>query len=77
MTEISKNIEAKSDVHHGKPVIKGTRVPVHMVLGLLANGISPDEIIQDYYNSITREDIFSCIQYAEQLVEEEQVYSAS
>jgi len=42
-----------------------------MVLGLLANGLSPEEIIRDYYDHITKEDIPACIRYACSLVEEE------
>ena len=73
-TEIADRIEVDPQIHHGKPVISGTRVPVHMVLGLLSNGLTPEEIIRDYYEHITREDILACIRYAKSLVEEEEVY---
>jgi uncharacterized protein (DUF433 family) len=69
--KIAERIEADPAVHHGKPVIAGTRVPVHMVLGLLANGLTPEEIIRDYYDHITKEDILACLRYAQALVEEE------
>ena len=45
-----------------------------MVLGLLSNGLMPEEIIRDYYEHISKEDIFACIRYAKTLVEEEEVY---
>ena len=45
MFKIGERIEINPEIHHGKPVIAGTRVPVHMVLGLLANGLTPEEII--------------------------------
>ena len=73
--KIAERIEVDPQVHHGKPVIAGTRVPVHMVLGLLASGLSPEEIIRDYYDHITKEDILACIRYAQQLVEEEEVHA--
>ncbi len=72
--KIADRIEIDPRVHHGKPVIAGTRVPVHMVLGLLSNGLMPEEIIRDYYEHISKEDIFACIRYAKTLVEEEEVY---
>ncbi len=74
-TKIADRIEVDSRIHHGKPVIAGTRIPVNMVLGLLSDGLSPEEIIQDYYEHISREDIFACIRYANSLVEDEEVYA--
>ncbi len=75
MAQIAERIEIDPHIHHGKPVIAGTRVPVHMVLGLLANGVTPEEIIRDYYDHITKEDILACIRYAQALVEEEEVHA--
>ena len=71
---IADRIELNPKIHHGKPVIEGTRVPVHMVLGLLGNGLTTKDIIRDYYDHITKEDILACIKYANSLVEEEEVY---
>ena len=42
-----------------------------MVLGLLGSGLNPEEIIRDYYDHITPEEILACIRYADSLVEEE------
>lgn len=75
MAKIADRIEVNPNIHHGKPVIAGTRVPVHMILGLLGNGVSFEEIIQDYYDHITKEDILACIRYAKSLVEGEEVYA--
>ena len=75
MAKIADLIEVNPNIHHGKPVIAGTRVPVDMILGLLGNGVTSEEIIQDYYNHITKEDILACIRYAKSLVEEEKVYA--
>ncbi|MFN3762995.1 MAG: DUF433 domain-containing protein [Anaerolineae bacterium] len=58
----------------GKPCIKGTRIPVAMVLELLEDGLSFDEILTDYYPTLTRADIKACIEYARWLVEGEEVY---
>lgn len=73
MPKIADRIEVNSDVHHGKPVIAGTRVPVHMVLGLLGEGVEMDEILKRYYDHISREDVLACIRYANSVVEDEEV----
>jgi len=48
---------------HGKPCIKGTRVPVFVILDALASGMTYEEIIDDY-PPITDEDIKAAIYYA-------------
>lgn len=75
MAKIAERIEVNPQIHHGKPVIAGTRVPVHMILGLLGNGVTSEEIICDYYDHITKEDILACLRYANSLVEEEEIHA--
>jgi|Deesub1362A_J573_1020465.scaffolds.fasta_scaffold06966_3 uncharacterized protein (DUF433 family) len=57
---------------HGKPVVKGTRVPVDIVVGSLAGGMSFEEVQEEY--GIQREDILACLAYAARLINEERVY---
>jgi uncharacterized protein (DUF433 family) len=57
--KLLKRIEVNPKVMTGKPVIKGTRLPVQQILLLLAQGISIEEIVQDY--DLTKDDIFACI----------------
>jgi len=47
----------------GKPVIRGTRLTVQHILGLLAHGATMDDILQEY-NGLTREDIQACLLFA-------------
>lgn len=54
----------------GKPCIKGTRIPVHIILGLLAAGETQDNILRAYPH-ITVEDITACLEYAAFLADEE------
>lgn len=75
MAEIADRIEVQPEVHHRKPVIAGTRVPVHMVLGLLGKGVAIEDILTDYYDHLTREDVLACIRYASSVIEDEEVYA--
>ncbi|OGH69937.1 MAG: antitoxin [Candidatus Magasanikbacteria bacterium RIFCSPHIGHO2_02_FULL_51_14] len=57
----------------GKPVIKGTRVPVELILKLLAQGTEVAEILEEYPR-LAREDILAAIDYAHDVVATEEVY---
>lgn len=57
-------------VCHGQACIQGTRIPVHQILGMLANGDTIEELLEDY-PSLTREDILACFDYAASLAEEQ------
>lgn len=57
------------EIQHGKPVIRGTRVPVTRILGGLAGKMTFGEMFQEY--EVTVEDIQAAINYAEELVEQE------
>ena len=58
----------------GKPCIRGTRIPVTMILELLEDGLSFDEIIRNYYPQLQREDIQACLEYAKVVVDGEEVH---
>jgi uncharacterized protein (DUF433 family) len=66
---MNERVVIDSKIQHGKPVIRGTRVPITRVLGGLAGGMSFEEISREY--DITVEDIRAAIEYAEELVEKE------
>lgn len=57
----------------GKPVIRGTRLSVEFIVGLLANGWSIEDVLKEY-DHITREDIQACLAYAHYLLAEEKLY---
>lgn len=57
-------------VHHGQPVITGTRVPVAIIVGSVAGGMTQDEIQQEY--GVTSDDIRAALEYAAQLIRAEQ-----
>lgn len=53
----------------GKPCIRGTRLTVHYILGLLASGATFEEVIQEY-RDLTREDILACFAFAARMLED-------
>ena len=59
-----ERIEVNPKTHFGKPCVAGTRIPVLSVLELLSEGLSFEEIIQDYYPDLQIEDIRACVRYA-------------
>lgn len=56
-------------IQHGKPVIRGTRVPVARIVGGLAGGMSKEQVMKEY--EITEEDVLAALAYAAQLIETE------
>jgi len=66
---MNERIVIDPEVQHGKPVIRGTRVPVARILAGLAGGMSFDELCREY--ELTVDDIRAAIDYAEELVEQE------
>jgi len=69
--EIAPRISVDKEVKFGKPVITGTRVPVDLVLGKLASGMSYEEVMAEY--EITREDILAVLAYAAKTLSEEEI----
>lgn len=66
------HITADPEVCHGKPCINGTRIMVSVVLDNLAEGLSPEEIV-DEYPALTIEDVRAAIAYAAALAREEEM----
>ena len=54
---------------HGKPVIRGTRIPVTVVVGSLAGGMTFENVQQEY--DLTSEDIRAALRFVGELVEQE------
>lgn len=59
-------------VVHGQPVVRGTRVPVAIVVGSLAGGMTYEEVEAEY--GITYEDVLACLNYAARSVTEERIF---
>ena len=69
--EIAPRITVDDTIRFGKPVIKGTRVPVDLVLGKLAGGMTYDALMAEY--GLLKEDILAALDYAAKLVAEEEI----
>lgn len=71
MAEIAPRITVDEEVRFGKPVIKGTRVPVDLVLGKLAGGMEMEEVMKEY--QISREDVLAVLDYAAKVLGREEI----
>jgi uncharacterized protein (DUF433 family) len=58
------------DLHHGDPCIRGTRIPVAMIVGSLADGLTPSEI-RAAYPQLSDQDIRAALSYAAELTHED------
>ncbi len=67
---MNEYISINPKICHGQACIKGTRIPVHQIIRMLANGDKTGEILEDY-PSLKIEDIYACLDYAASLAEEQ------
>ena len=56
----------------GKPIIRGTRIPVSLILSLLADGMTADEILREYPH-LKKEDLLAAIDYAAKVIADEEM----
>lgn len=74
MTEDWRNrITVNPKILAGKPIIKGTRISIELILDLLANGWTTEQILENY-PQLKREDITAVLKYATEILKEERVY---
>ncbi len=59
---------------NGKPCIRGTRIPITMVLELIEEGLTFQQVIDDYYPQLSEQDIKACLEYARAVVEGEDIH---
>ena len=70
MEELLKRIVVDPDILVGKPVIKGTRVAVYLIVELVAAGMTTKQILKEY-PQLKEEDVKAALLYASKLVESE------
>ncbi|HLO87645.1 MAG TPA: DUF433 domain-containing protein [Nostocaceae cyanobacterium] len=69
--EIAPHINVDPAIHHGTPVITGTRVPVSIIIGSLAGGMSKEEVMEEY--ELTKTQVEAALRYAADLVKHTEV----
>ena len=68
-SDLLERITVDPKIMVGKPVIRGTRLSVQFIVGLLSQGASVEEIL-DEYNGLTQEDIQACLLFASEALED-------
>lgn len=63
-------ISIDPNICHGQACVRGTRIPVHQTVRMLANGDTVEALLLEY-PSLSREDILGCLDYAADLAEEQ------
>jgi len=73
---MKKRIEINPEILAGKPIIKGTRIPVYLILNLLANGYDFNRIIKAY-PVLKKQDIRAALEYSEKRLKRESIFPLS
>jgi uncharacterized protein (DUF433 family) len=71
IVRLAPRIIADPRIRFGKPVIKGTRVPIEVLVGGVAAGMPVDEVAEEY--GVTRRDVLAALTYAAKLVASEEI----
>lgn len=71
-TQHNTNITIDPKVKFGKPVIAGTRVPVDLIVGKIAGGMTIEEVEKEY--DLTRKQVLAALGYAADIVASEEVH---
>jgi len=74
--DLLKRIIVDPDILTGKPIIKGTRIPVDLILKLLGQGTGIKEILNDYPH-LDKEDIQAALLYGSEIIANENVFPSS
>ncbi|MBI3514189.1 MAG: DUF433 domain-containing protein [Proteobacteria bacterium] len=70
--DLLKRITADPKIFGGKPIIRGMRISVEMILSLLAQG-EPNDVILDDYPDLEPDDIRACLAYAHAVIAEDKL----
>ena len=75
-TDLLNRITVRPDAFGGKPIIRDMRVSVELILSLLAQGVTPEAILDDYPR-LEADDIRACIAYAHAVVADDTLAAVS
>ena len=71
--ELNERIVINPAIMTGKPIIKGTRIPVDIIVRLIAQGTTLQEILEDY-PQLTKDDIKAALEYVADMIRGEEVF---
>lgn len=71
--QLFPNIEVKEGVRFGKPVIAGTRIPVALIVGKIAGGMTVDEVVKEF--DLKKEEVRAALSYAAEIISHEEIAS--
>lgn len=69
---LNNAITINTEIQHGKPVLRGTRIPIAIIIGSLAGGMSYEEVIEEY--AVTQDQILTSLAYFAELLNYETIY---
>jgi uncharacterized protein (DUF433 family) len=69
-------ISVNPGIHFGQPCVAGTRITVANVLELIEAGVPMQEIVGEYYPDLTEEQVKACVQYAIDVIQNEEIHLA-
>ena len=72
---MNQRVIISSEICSGKPIIKGTRIMVKNILGMIAGGYTVERILQAY-PELTKEDVSAALEYASRVIDVEKVVSS-
>ena len=75
-SELLKRITVRPEVFGGKPIVRDMRLSVELILSLLAQGVTPEAILDDY-PKLEAEDIRACIAYAHAVIADDTLSAIS
>lgn len=67
LDSLLRRITVRSDVFGGKPIIRDQRISVELIMGLLAQGVTVDAILDDY-PALEPDDVRACLAYAHAVI---------
>jgi len=72
---LKERVTADPDIMLGKPIIKGTRITVELILRKLSEGMSVEELLEAY-PSLTKEDVLAALSYSADVISEETIIAS-
>jgi uncharacterized protein (DUF433 family) len=75
-TEIRDRIVLDQNILAGKPIVRGTRISVEFVIGLMADGWAEMDILAEY-PTLTHDDLVACLAYARDVISQESIYPSA